>query len=171
VASFAEPSDQLSDPRELVVAYLDGYRDAVVRKLDGLPDGRLRHSVLPSGWTALELVYHLTFVERRWLSWGFRGDPMDDPWGDEDPATGRWRVPADLTSEEVLSRYAAAAALSRQIVSEAGFDDVARGGGRFAESGHRPALAWILFHLLQEYARHLGHLDVVRELIDGAVGE
>jgi uncharacterized damage-inducible protein DinB len=171
VASFAEPSDQLSDPRELLVAYLDRYRDAVVHKLEGLSEEQLRRSVLPSGWTALELVHHLTFVERRWLSWGFLAEPMDDPWGDADPATGRWRVPGDFTSDEVLSRYGAVRDRSRQIVAAAEPAAVARTGGRFVSASSPPTLGWILFHLLQEYARHVGQLDVVRELIDGAVGE
>jgi hypothetical protein len=49
--------------------------------------------------------------------------------------------------------------------------DVAAVGGRFADGDRRPTLAWVLFHVLQEYARHAGHLDIVRELLDGATGE
>ena len=65
----------------------------------------------------------------------------------------------------------AGSARTRVIAAGAELTDVAAVGGRFTVGDHRPTLAWILFHVLQEYARHAGHLDVARELIDGHVGE
>ncbi|MFP3962643.1 DinB family protein [Actinomadura fulvescens] len=165
-----EPPESLTDPRELLLGYLDFYRDAVLRKLDGLPEERLRTSVLPSGWTPLELLNHLAHVETRWLSWGFAAEPVDEPWGDHGP-DDRWHVPDGRSAEDVKAAFTAACARSREIVAAARLDDLAATGGRFDGSGPVPSLAWILFHVLQEYARHVGHLDVTRELMDGMIGE
>jgi Protein of unknown function (DUF664) len=166
-----EPPNTLTDPRELLLAYLDYYRATVLRKLDGMSDGDLRRSRLPSGWTPLELLKHLAFVERRWIRWGFSAEQVDQPWGDEDPDTGRWQVRDDESADEVRALFLDQCARSREIVAGAALGDIARSGGRFNPPEHQPALSWILFHVLQEYARHAGHLDIVRELTDGATGE
>lgn len=158
------------DPHHLLSAYLDHYRDTVLRKLDGLGEEELRRSRLPSGWTPLELIHHLACVERRWFRWGFLAEPVEDPWADQD-ADGRWHVPDGTTAEEVVARFRAECARSREITASASLTDRAAPGGRFATGEEAPALAWILFHVLQEYARHAGHLDVVRELADGTTGE
>ena len=167
---MTEPPDSLSDPRELLLAYLDYYRDTLLRKLDGLSETELRISRLPSGWTPLELLKHLAFVERRWLRWGFMGEHVDPVWGENDPETGKWSVEADESAKSVRTLFREECAASRASVSGARLADIARGGGRFGP-GQPPALSWILFHVLQEYARHVGQLDVVRELADGATGE
>ncbi|RNG19820.1 DinB family protein [Streptomyces botrytidirepellens] len=165
-----EPPHSLTDTREMFDAYLDYYRAVVLRKLDGLSEAELRTSRLPSGWTPLELLRHLTFVERRWLRWGFLGEPVDAPWGDRGP-DDRWQVPDDLPATEVRARFEEQCAWSRAAIAGVPLERRARTGGRFATEADAPALGWILFHLLQEYARHAGQLDVVRELADGAVGE
>lgn len=170
---MSEPSIQLADPRGLLLAYLDYYRDTVVRKLDGMPDSELRSSRLPSGWTPLELLKHLVYMERRWLRWGFDAEPVDAPWGDNrdgDPEAG-WQVVADDSVESLLAMLHEGADRTRAIVEAAELDEFGRPGGRFEADQPRPTLAWILFHVLQEYARHAGHLDVVRELADNMIGE
>src|SRR5436309_14640449 len=106
----------LGDPRILLDEYLDGYRDVVLRKLDGLSDGELRASRVPSGWTPLGLLVHLTWVERRWLVWGFLGEPLDDPWGDRGTGDG-WRVPDGWTGETARAEFAAQVVRSGQIVA------------------------------------------------------
>ncbi|WP_067480465.1 DinB family protein [Actinomadura hibisca] len=170
----AEPSGTLTDPRALLSGYLDFYRDALLRKLDGVPEERLRASVLPSGWTPLELFKHLTYVEIRWLQWGFLAEPIAAPWGDRRPGDeeqDRWHVPEDETFADLRAAFLATCERSREIVAGADLDAFAAPGGRFDGAEQPPSLIWILFHLLQEYARHLGHLDVVRELSDGVTGE
>ncbi|MFI6516901.1 DinB family protein [Spirillospora sp. NPDC050679] len=166
----AEPPGTLTDPRALLSGYLDFYRDALLRKLDGVPEERLRESALPSGWTPLELFKHLTYVEIRWLQWGFLAEPVAEPWGDRGPED-RWHVPEEETFAELRAAFLAACERSREIVAGADLDAFAARGGRFTGPEPSPSLIWILFHMLQEYARHLGHLDVVRELTDGTVGE
>jgi uncharacterized damage-inducible protein DinB len=165
-----EPSQTLADPRELLVGYLEFYRDAILRKLDGMPDEELRRSRLPSGWTPLELLKHLAGVERRWFRWGFAAERLSSPWVEGGP-DAPWRVGAEESADDVKALFLDECARSRRIVAGARLDDQAAIGGRFGPDDPRPTLAWTLFHVLQEYARHTGHLDVVRELADGTVGE
>ncbi|MFL6072584.1 MAG: DinB family protein [Mycobacteriales bacterium] len=162
------PGVRVADPRELLLGYLDWYRDALMRKIDGLPDELLRAPVEPLGWSPLGLVKHLGWVEKRWLRWGFAAEDVV-PWhpdGDE----AEWRV-AGQTTAEVLADYEDQVRRSRALVAAADLDDRSRTGGRFATPEDTPPLIRILFHLLQEYARHVGQLDVARELIDGLTGE
>jgi uncharacterized damage-inducible protein DinB len=149
--------------------YLDFYRETIADKVTGLPATRLRASSLPSGWSAIELVKHLVFMERRWLVWGFAGEQVSDPWGDQ--RDGRWHVGAEESLEELLEALRSGGARTRRIVDSAELSTPAATGGRFPAGSPPPPLTAILFHVLQEYARHAGHLDIVRELADGAVGE
>jgi len=164
------PALELADPKELLLGYLDYYRLVIARKLDGLTESGLRSSRLPSGWTPLELLKHLVHMEARWLRWGFAAEQLPAPWGDEDES-GRWHVGPEETAAELLAAMHAGGARTRTVVAGAELTDVAAVGGRFADGDRRPTLAWILFHVLQEYARHAGHLDASRELLDGATGE
>ncbi len=171
---FAEPSPQLSDPGELLAGFLDCYRDALLRKLVGLDEADLRASRLPSGWSPIGLLRHLTFVERRWLRWGFAAEDVGEPWADSDPddPDGPWPVPDDVPVERVFAEYRTEIARCGEIIAVNPISARSATGGRFpAGGGPVPTLGWILCHLVQEYARHVGQLDVVRELIDGAVGE
>src|SRR6185503_987650 len=143
------------------LGYLDYFRSVLVSKLDGLPDGELRASRLPTGWTPIELLKHLTYVELRWLEWGFEGRNVVEPWGDN--RDDRWYVAPGETLDELLTALHAQAARSRAVVEAHDLSEVGQPGDRW--DGDDPAtLERILFHLLQEYARHVGHLDIVREL-------
>jgi hypothetical protein len=150
--------------------YLDFYRSAVAFKLDGLSDNDLRASSLPSGWSPLELLRHLVFMERRWFRWRFLGEDVDEPQGDDGP-DGRWVLRDDDTLDSLLSALAAGGRRTRAIVEAADLAERARGSEAALGGSPPPTLEWVLFHVLQEYARHAGHLDIVRELIDGRVGE
>jgi hypothetical protein len=167
-----KPGCELDDPKELLLGFLDYYRSVVIRKIDGLTDAELRASCLPSGWTPLELLKHLAYMERRWLRWGFRAEQVSDPRGDEDQA-GRWHTGPGDTAASVIAALHAAGEQTRAIASAAKLTDISTPGGRFSDNDPRPlpTLAWILTYVLQEYARHAGHLDVARELKDGTTGE
>jgi uncharacterized damage-inducible protein DinB len=169
VASFLGPLDQVGDRSQVLLGYLDFFRSTVAEKVTGLSQADLRMSVLPSGWSPLDLVKHLVFMERRWLVWGFLGEPVDQPWGDN-AEDGRWRVSQEESANSLLDALWAGGRRTREIVEGATLSEVAAVGGRF-DAGETPQLERILLHVLQEYARHCGHLDVVRELIDGVVGE
>lgn len=161
------PGMKVSDARELLLGYLDWYRETLLRKISGLSDTQLRTPVEPLGWSPLGLVNHLGWVERRWMRWGFAAEDVVawPPGGDAE------EFRADEPADRVLAAYDAEVRRSREVTAGAALTDVARLGGRFSDPDQAPPLARILFHLLQEYARHVGHLDVARELIDGVTGE
>jgi uncharacterized damage-inducible protein DinB len=167
-----EPAVTLSDPRELLTGYLDFYREAALRKLDGLSADELRNSRLPSGWSPLSLLKHLAYVELRWMRWGFAGEQIAEPWGDHSSQPGQWNLEPGETIDDVKAFFQEQCDRTRAIVAEAPLEgQAATLGGRVPADEDRPTLIWILFHLLQEYARHVGHLDIARELADGVIGE
>ena len=165
---FPEPTTPAGSRAEVFNRYLEYFRDRLAAKLRGLPEQELRHSRLLSGWTPIELLKHLTFVEMRWLEWGFEGRDVADPWGDR--RDGRWYVAPDETLDGLLSALRAQGRHSTAVIEGHDLDEVGQPGERW--SGEPPAtLERVLFHLVQEYARHVGHLDVVCELAGGQTGE
>jgi hypothetical protein len=165
---FPEPTAPAASRTEVFLRYLAFFRAGLAGKLRGLPAAELRASRLPSGWTPLELLRHLTFVERRWLEWGIEGVAVPDPWGDQ--RDGRWYVAPAETLDGLLAEFGRQAARSDAIIARHDLADVGAPGERW--DGEPPAtLERVLFHLLQEYARHLGHLDIVAELAGGPAGE
>jgi len=114
------------------------------------------------------LLKHLAFVEMRWLEWGFEGHDVGDPWGDR--RDGRWYAAPEETLDALVTELRARAARTRAIVEAHDLDEIGQPGERW--DGAPPAsLERVLFHLLQEYARHVGHLDIVSELAGGPTGE
>lgn len=166
------PDNQLGDTGELHLAWLDYYRQTVERKLDGLSDEALRTSRLPSGWSPLELLKHLVYMEHRWIRWGFLAEPFEQPWGDSGGTEDQpWRLEPDDTLDSLLAEMRAGGERTRQVVGRDDLAEHAAAGGRFSAGEERPTLNWVLFHVLQEYARHVGQLDIARELADGGTGE
>lgn len=168
VAVPSEPPTDIADPAELLTAYLDFYREAVLRKIAGMSEEELRTSRLPTGWTPLAMVKHLAYVELRWLRWSFRGEEIAHPRGNPAVERAEWVVEDGDTTEGVKAFYREQCDRSRAIAAGARLSD--RAVRWDLEEVPAPTLAWILFHLLQEYARHVGHLDVARELSDGVTG-
>ena len=152
------------DERTTLLGVLQRQRDLVAWKLAGAPDPVLGSVTTPSGMSLHGLVRHLTNVERSWLRDVFAGQAdlhYDSTDGDPD---GEWRVPAGTTMTELLTAYAEE---SRRC------DDVVRTAASLdARSASRDmSLRWILLHLVEETARHLGHVDLLREQADGSTGE
>lgn len=165
---FPEPTDPRAGRADALLAYLDFFRDRVAERMLALPAGEATRTRVPSGWSPQELAHHLRHVERRWLEWGFLGATVDEPWADE--RDGRWAVPAGMGTDDVVTALRAQGERSRAIVEAHGLEEVGRPGPRWRDAP--PAtLERVLLHLLQEYARHLGHLDVVVELATGDTGE
>ena len=166
--SSGEPHWTLgSDPATLFVGYLDFYREKSIEKVLALSAEAQRTSSLPSGWTPLELLNHLAHMERRWFVWGFLAEQVDAPLGDE--VDGRWVVPPGRDVGEIVTLLRATGDRTREVLADHALDEVAAVGGRFHQDP--PTLAWICFHVLQEYARHVGHLDIAIELAGGPTGE
>ncbi len=165
---FPEPGST-DDLKGLMLDYLDFLRGVVADKVAGLTQDELGSSVVPSGWTPAGLVNHLVNVERRWLRWGFLAEPVPDPWRDAADDDG-WVTPT-ATPTELRALLEASGARSRAVVEAYDLTETAAVGGRFTDEASAPQLQWILLHLIQEFARHAGHLDIARELVDGHTGE
>lgn len=159
-----------ADEFTTLTTFLDHFREVVVHKLEGVEEPGLRAGLVPSPGTTLGgIVHHLAHVERWWFQQVYGGVELEYPWTDDDP-DGDFRVPADATAESLIAFYRECCARSRDVV-EAHPDlerEVARPG---STSGRSFSLRWILVHMIEETARHAGHLDLLRESWDGAVGD
>ena len=153
------------DEKTSLRAALDRHRDVIVWKVEGLDDEALRRPMTPSGTNLLGMVQHLAAVEYGWFceTFGFPMEPlpfdMDDPEAD-------MRVAPDVSTAEVLAFYDRARAAADAAIEAT--DLVAEGT---AWSGEKVSMRWVLIHMLEETARHAGHFDILRELIDGAAGD
>ena len=165
---FFSPTSPCDSRAEVFIRYLGYFRSRLIAKLGQLPESELRTSRLPSGWSPLELLKHLRYMERRWLVWGFEGQAVAEPWGDHED--DRWHVADDETLDSLLSDLAGQSATSTSIIRAHDLAEVGQPGERW--DGEPPAtLERVLFHMMQEYARHVGHLDVVCEIVTGEFGE
>jgi uncharacterized damage-inducible protein DinB len=165
-----EPEHGIGGEAAHFAAFLAFYRATVIEKARSLPEAELRRPLVPSGWTPLELVQHLAFMERRWFVWGFLGEAVADPWGDSQGSSdAAWLVPASVSLDDVVARLTEQAARTEAVLSATRLEEVAATTGRFRTDP--PDLRHICFHVLQEYARHAGHLDIAVELAGGPVGE
>lgn len=144
-------------------AWLDAHRATLLLKLDGLDEDQLRRSVTPTGFSLLGLVKHLAHVEHSWFVLDFAGSDEPDLFG---TGPGVFAVTPDESTSEIVDTYLAACARSRRIVAEAESLDQAV---PHVELG-TVDLRWIMIHMIEETARHNGHADIIRELIDGSTG-
>ena len=149
--------------RETLLAFLQRQRDLVAWKLLDASDEALRSVATATGLNAHGLVNHLTQVERSWVRGCFDDEKhLEFDWTDADP-DAEMRVPSTVTMADLLAAYAVEQRRTDAVISGAALDDMAT---------TRPvSLRWIVVHLIEETARHLGHLDLLREMADGVVGE
>lgn len=151
--------------KETLHASLDRHRDVVLWKLRGLDDEQLRRPMTPSGTNLLGLVKHLASVEYGWFvsAFGEKVEPLwFDPYTDEDMTVG----PGE-TAQQIIDFYGRARAAADAVIAERPLDAVGRPDWR----DHLVSLRWVLVHMIEETARHAGHMDIVRELVDGATGD
>ncbi len=143
---------------DVLAGFLDYLRAAVAAKAEGVPETQARAPGVPSGTNLLGLVRHLTYVERHWLL----GHDVTDWKATFHPAPGD-------TAETILAAYRETnAAANEQITS---WDNLTEAGPRPAKRGNpAPSRRWTLAHLIEETARHAGHADILRELVDGTTG-
>ena len=152
-------------------AYLDWVRNDLIATVLGLDEPARRTTQVPSGWTPIELLSHVLHMEQRWFVWGFLGEPVDDPWGDWsvdepwDRDDARWVVADHVTAEDLAGRLRAVGDRVRSVLRDVPMTATASPDGRFAQDP--PTLEWICFHVLAEYARHAGQLDVAVEIGQG----
>jgi uncharacterized damage-inducible protein DinB len=156
------------DERTMLTEFLDLHRAAVHRKVAGLSDDDAWRRFVPSLTSAAGIVKHLGYVEQSWFRVRLAGETgLPVPWTDENPDADFERAEGD-TLEGLLEVYARQCDRSRETTASMQLDDLAAAPGR---DGRRTTLRWVLVHMIEETARHNGHLDIVRELIDGQTGE
>src|SRR4051812_1270197 len=160
-----EPTADTAGEATLFTAYLSYFRDVVAEAVLGLSAAEQRTTRLASGWTPIELLSHLLHMERRWFRWGFLNEDVEDPWGDWDtpePAEGsHWQVPPEVTAEALVTRLRQEGERTTRVLAEHHLDERPAPSPQFDEG--IPTLRWICFHVLHEYARHAGHLDIAVE--------
>ena len=166
-----DPPDSGSD-LVLLTAFLDYQRETMLQKTDGLTRAQLAQPLSPSPLTLAGLLNHLAYVEDVWFRVRFAGLP-EAGWraGVDAAADPDWdfHTATALEPEVLRARYRAACAASREIVGQA--LDLDQLSALPRRDGGQVSLRWILIHMVEETARHAGHADLLREAIDGAVGE
>ena len=161
---------------ETLLGFLDYHRDTLRMKAAGLDSDQLAATLPPSTMTLGGLLKHLALVEDNWFSVVLHGHDDAEPWRGVDWEADRdweWHTAAQDSPEELFRLYddaiAASDRLIRQSLAEGGLDALSERESRRHEG--RFSLRWILLHMIEEYARHNGHADLLRERIDGKTGD
>ncbi|MFI6584559.1 DinB family protein [Embleya sp. NPDC050493] len=160
-----------ADERAMLDAWLDFHRGTLALKCSGLEDDQLRlASTASSSMTLLGLVQHMAEVERNWFQRVFAG--RDVPPVFDDSGADGFTLRPDRRLDEVIAVWQGEIARSRELITTASLDDSGRLSQQDAEAlgGSGISLRWIMVHMIEEYARHNGHADLLREGIDGVTG-
>jgi uncharacterized damage-inducible protein DinB len=159
---------QTGGERETLEAMLDFYRAIVVRKLEGLSEADARRTLGRSTMTPIGVVNHLIGVEGWWYLAVLEGKNPDFPWSTEAMIEDNdidWKPDLSRTVDVVVRDYLDACDRAREAAARHDLDEIVDRGNR------RVSLRWIHIHMVEELARHAGHLDLLRESIDGATGD
>ncbi|MCW2608618.1 MAG: hypothetical protein JWO60_3311 [Frankiales bacterium] len=163
----ALPPIHTADERTMLTGMLEWYRRGVLLKVDGMSQDDAVSTPLRSGTTAAGLVQHLAYVEDSWVTHGLDQQPLPDPWSSapfaDDPD---WEFSSADDLALAVLRYRQACDRSREVLGRLGLDVTAVNA-----RGRAFSVRFVLLHLIEETARHLGHLDLLRELADGVTGE
>lgn len=158
-----------------LLGFLEYQRATFAWKCAGLADAQLRVALPPSSMTLGRMLKHLAAVEDGWFTEVVGGQPAPEPWASHDPDDERdweWRSADEDGGDELRTLWAERVDRSRAVVQSCLDAD----GPAALDMTHpawlgRVSLRWVLFHMIEEYARHNGHADLIRESIDGQTGE
>ncbi|MFG2692793.1 DinB family protein [Kitasatospora sp. NPDC048407] len=157
-----------ADERTTLESWLEFHRVTLVMKCEGLNDEQAAAtSVPPSNFTLIGLVQHMAEVERNWFRRVLAGEqapPIYDPEADPDGPDGGFDLAEGATLADALATWRAEIARTRELCAARALTDT----GRFMDQD--VSLRWIYVHMIEEYARHNGHADLLRERIDGTTG-
>ena len=168
----AHATPYAADERTTLLAFLDSHRDTLRRKTEGLDAAQLAATLAPSDLTLGGMLKHLAYVEDWWIGVNLVGLAPHAPFDDVDwDADGDWdwHSAVEQTPAELRALFDAFVARSDALVADTDSLDVIA-QRRHPHSGDGPSLRWILVHLIEEYAQHNGHADLIRQSIDGRVG-
>jgi hypothetical protein len=165
----SEPSTTAPE-RAMLEQWLDYHRATLEMKCQGLSAQQLRdRSTPPSNLTLLGLVRHMAEVERGWFRNVFRGEKAPDIFCTDENPEGDFNDLDTVPPEEALAIWGAECDYAREVFSSAQLDDI--GKEKSQRSGKEFSMRWIMVHMIEEYARHNGHADLIREAIDGVTGD
>jgi uncharacterized damage-inducible protein DinB len=158
----------VADERTQLVGWLDLQRAIIHMKCEGLSEADAHRSVLPTSplMTMAGVVSHLRWVEHLWFEVVFLGRPAAGPQFDEDTEDAEMMV-SGTPLAQLLEEYARQCAISNEIIADHPLDETGKHPGFAAAAA---MLRWMLIHMVEETARHAGHLDAIRELLDGQKG-
>jgi uncharacterized damage-inducible protein DinB len=156
-----------ADERAMLIAWLDWHRATVFLKTDGLAEDLAHRPLLASSplMTVAGLVSHLYWVERYWIEHTLLGGPDDQPWSEEDPDKD-YKVDGTPLAE-LLAAYDRQCTRNNEVVRSLSLDTASATKRR----NEPVTLRWVLLHLIEETARHNGHIDILREMLDGVTGD
>jgi uncharacterized damage-inducible protein DinB len=148
--------------KEVLGGFLDHYRQTLLDICAGLSEEQLRRPMVPSGTSLLGMVKHLAYVERGWFQEGVANERFDYPFDTEEPDAD-FRIEEGETAEDIFELYRRACERSREALAVASLDDMIEDPDRSFDYNVR----WVVVHMIEETARHAGHADIIRELLDG----
>ncbi|HTW09865.1 MAG TPA: DinB family protein [Acidimicrobiales bacterium] len=164
-----------ADEAATLLGFLDYQRATFAWKCAGLDAAGLRATTAASSMTLGGMLKHLALVEDGWFSRSLYGRDYSPPWDSVDwaaDADWEWHTAGQDDPEQLRALWQEAVERSRSLVAEALSDGgLERTAARTWPDGRAPSLRWIICHMIEEYARHNGHADLLRESIDGATGE
>jgi uncharacterized damage-inducible protein DinB len=166
---------EAGDEAATLLGFLDYQRATFAWKTSGLDAAALAVTIAVSSMTLGGMLKHLALVEDSWFSEWLMGSESSPPWNEvvwKDDPDWEWHSAADDSPEALRELWQENVERSRAIVAEFLVDgDLGQLSRHVAKDGFAPSLRWILCHMIEEYARHNGHADLLREVIDGAIGE
>jgi len=157
------------DERATLMQMLGYVRTTAIFKCTGISDEQAAAAPLP-GSPLMSLggvLNHLRWVDHSWIDTRFLGGPDLGPWTDEEPDR-EFMLGAQLPLSEVIAEYEEQTLRLDALVAEHDLDEVSAQPFR---DGRTPTMRWVLLHLIEETARHNGHLDILREMADGSTGD
>jgi Protein of unknown function (DUF664) len=157
---------------QALLAFLAAQRDAVLSIVAGLDEDSWHRSVVPSGWTPAGLVEHLGGAEWHWFQGVVAGKAPEPAPEDEDltPYDPTAAFVCDQPSAEVVNFYRDQCASSDAVLAATPLSARPRGRHGVLGQDEPPDVRWVVLHMIEETARHAGHLDIARELLDGQTG-
>ncbi|MGV9321005.1 DinB family protein [Streptomyces sp. NPDC003660] len=156
--------------RDMLEGWLDYHRQTLIEKCADLTDEQLRTpSVAPSTMTLLGLVRHLAEVERYWFQEILLGEDLGVLYSTKEDPDADWHITDADTWQDAHTTWRTEVERARRNATGLGLDDLSKGLRRSA--GDPFNVRWIYTHMIEEYARHNGHADLIRERIDGRTGD
>ena len=156
---------------QVLLDFLAAQRDAVLSIVAGLDEDAWQRPAVPSGWTPAGLVEHLGGAERHWFQGVVTGSYAPLRWDEgRPPYDPRAAFACDRPSAEIIGFYRDQCARSDAVLAVTPLSAPPRGRHGDPEMGEPPDVRWVVLHMIEETARHAGHLDIARELIDGQTG-